>query len=141
MKKMLKITFILVIMLIIQFQTKTVYGKLQSTIEADGGGSSSSINIIDTNEYEPYKSYEDYNEALFEQKLKLKAKTVVAIIRNIGIVVAVIALMVIGIKTMVLSAEEKAAYKQALPGYLLGVFMIAAISAIPSLIYNVVNGW
>ena len=69
--------------------------------------------------------------------IKSKAKIVVTIIRNIGIVVSVIALMAIGLKTMFASVEEKSVYKQALPGYILGVILVVAITVLPSIIYDV----
>ena len=69
------------------------------------------------------------------------AGTIVAIIRNVGIVVAVIALMVIGFREMTGSVEQKSVIKQALPGYLIGVVMVVAITLIPTIIYNVVRNW
>ena len=37
------------------------------------------------------------------------------------------------------SVEEKSAYKEALPGYILGLIMVVAITTIPNLIYSVIN--
>ena len=70
-----------------------------------------------------------------------KASVIVAVIRNVGIVVSVIALMIIGIKAMTGSIEQKADYKKSLPGYILGVIMVIAITVLPSIIYEVVKNW
>ena len=65
-----------------------------------------------------------------------KGKVVVAAIRGIGIVVAIISLMVIGIKQMTASVEEKSIIKQAMPGYILGVILVVSITFLPTIIYN-----
>lgn len=79
--------------------------------------------------------------SMSDGEIVLKANIIVTVIRNIGIVVSVIALMIIGIKMMISSVEEKSILKQALPGYILGVIMIGAITLLPSMIYNIVKGW
>lgn len=65
-----------------------------------------------------------------------KAGKILGFIRNVGIVTSVIALMIIGLKTMFGSIEEKSKYKESLPGYLIGVFLLFATTTIPSIIYN-----
>jgi hypothetical protein len=139
MKKVLKIVLLLVIMLSIQFQMSISYAERPSVMVdpegtsagGKGGTSENTETIIDTDVYNP-NNYSIGSTTELEQK----AGIIVAVIRNVGIVVAVIALMIIGIKTVVASSEEKSVYKQALPGYLLGAFMVVAITAIPSLIYS-----
>lgn len=64
------------------------------------------------------------------------AKTIVAAVRAIGIVVSIVALMVIGIKQMTASVEEKSIIKQAMPGYILGLILVVSITFLPTLIYN-----
>ena len=115
MKKIVKIGIILVILFSIMAQLNICNAAL-----------------IDTGTYEPSNLGE-------EKTLVDKANVIASAIRNIGIVVAVIALMVIGIKAMVGSAEEKAEYKKSIPGYLLGAVMIAVISLIPSLILTLTS--
>lgn len=68
-----------------------------------------------------------------------RANVIVTVIRNVGIVISVVALMYIGLKTMTGSLEEKSHYKQALPGYIVGLVMVAAITLLPSIIYNAVS--
>lgn len=116
MKKVLKIGIILSMILIMFMQLNMVY--------ADS---------INPNEYDPSSHIE--NETLFVDKVKV----VLGIIRAVGIVVSVIALMIIGIKNMTGSIEEKSQYKQALPAYIIGAIMVMAMTALPSVIYDVVT--
>lgn len=73
-------------------------------------------------------------------EIKKKAGTVVAIIRNIGMVISVIALMIIGFKQMTASIEEKSILKQAMPGYIIGVILVAGITFLPTIIYQFAKG-
>lgn len=61
---------------------------------------------------------------------------IVGAIKNIGIAISVIILMIIGIKYMLGSFEEKATYKQTLLPYLIGAVILFTGSFIPSIIYN-----
>lgn len=63
-----------------------------------------------------------------------KAGIIVDIITTVGIVIAVITILIIGIKYMVGSIEEKAEYKKTMIPYLIGVVMIGSISGIIKLI-------
>ena len=60
------------------------------------------------------------------------------IISTLGIIVAVITIIVIGIKYMVGSVQEKAEYKKTMVPYLIGVFMIIGVSGILRLIAKLV---
>ena len=53
---------------------------------------------------------------------------------------SVVTLMIIGIKQMTASAEEKSILKQAMPGYILGAVMVFAMTVIPTLIYEFAKG-
>lgn len=79
------------------------------------------------------------NSPLFQSKLKV----IFGALRIIGTTLSVIILIVIGIKYMLGSAEEKADYKKSLIPYLLGTFFIFATTALPQLIYEIVQsiGW
>ena len=57
-----------------------------------------------------------------------------------GVVVAVIILMVLGIKYMMGSAEEKAEYKKTMIPYLVGAILIFAASTIANAVYKFANG-
>lgn len=61
---------------------------------------------------------------------------IVRIISTIGVVVSVIVLVVLGIKYMMGSAEEKAEYKKTLMPYIIGAGLVFAASAIATVVYN-----
>lgn len=69
-------------------------------------------------------------------KVQGKVGPILGNIRNVGIVFSVIFLMIIGIKAMIGSAEERAEYKKQIPKYLIGVAVLMMGSVIPQLIYN-----
>ncbi len=63
-------------------------------------------------------------------------KTIVGILQVVGIVVAVVVLLVIGIKYMMGSAEEKAEYKKVMIPYIIGALLIFAATTIVNVVYN-----
>lgn len=67
-------------------------------------------------------------------------QTIVTIMQVVGIVVAIVILLVLGIKYMVGSAEEKAEYKKTMMPYVIGAFMIFGATTIVNVIYSVVSG-
>lgn len=66
-------------------------------------------------------------------------KRVMGILQAVGIVIAVVVLMVLGIKYMMGSAEEKAEYKKTLLPYIIGAGFVFAASALAGIIYNFAN--
>lgn len=60
-------------------------------------------------------------------------------VSEIGIICSVIALMILGIKYMLGSVEEKAEYKKSFGIYILGAALVFAISTIVNLIYSIVK--
>lgn len=65
------------------------------------------------------------------------ANKVATIIRNVAIVVGVIMLMIIGVKYMLGSAEEKADYKKSLMPLVIGILIVMFASTIVSFILSV----
>ncbi len=63
-------------------------------------------------------------------------KNIVSILSTIGVVVAVIILLIIGIKYMVGSASEKAEYKKTMIPYLVGAVLIFGASAIAKVVVS-----
>lgn len=61
---------------------------------------------------------------------------IIGFVQIIGSALAVIMLIVIGIKYMIGSAEEKADYKKTLLPYVIGAVLIFAASNIAAMIYN-----
>ena len=61
---------------------------------------------------------------------------IVTIIQVVGIVIAVIVLLVIGIKYMIGSASEKAEYKKTMIPYIVGALLIFAGTSLVRVIYS-----
>lgn len=59
-----------------------------------------------------------------------KASGIYSVIVVIGVVVSVISLMIIGIKYMVGSVEQKAEYKKTMIPYIIGIVLLLSISTI-----------
>lgn len=85
---------------------------------------------------------DDYNPGTVEidDKANKKSGIVLGYIRNIGIVISIISLMIIGIRSMIGSSQEKSEYKESLGTFVIGVFILLACTTIPSLIYNAMSG-
>ncbi len=67
-------------------------------------------------------------------------QNVMGVIQVAGVVIAVIILMVLGIKYMMGSAEEKAEYKKTMIPYLVGAILIFAASTIANVVYKFATG-
>lgn len=65
---------------------------------------------------------------------------IMGIVQTVGVVVAVIILMVLGIKYMMGSAEEKAEYKKTMLPYIIGAILIFGATAIANMVYNFATG-
>ena len=64
---------------------------------------------------------------------------IVTIVSVIGSLASVIVLIVLGIKYMMGSAEEKAEYKKTLMPYVIGAALVFAASTIAGMVYNFAN--
>lgn len=67
-------------------------------------------------------------------------KSIVGILQTVGIVLSVIVLIVLGIKYMMGSAEEKAEYKKTMMPYIVGAALIFAASALAQVVYQFFTG-
>ena len=67
-------------------------------------------------------------------------KKIMGAVQGIGIGVAVIILVVVGIKYMMGSAEEKAEYKKTMIPYVVGAVLIGAASTIANAVYTFATG-
>lgn len=66
--------------------------------------------------------------------------TIVTIMQTVGVVVAVVILLILGIKYMMGSAEEKAEYKKTMVPYVVGAILIFASTTIVNVVYQLANG-
>ena len=71
------------------------------------------------------------------QIITSKGATIVSVIQVIGVVVTVISLMVMGIKYMIGSIEEKADYKKTMIPYLIGVFIFFSLTQVLAVVEKI----
>ena len=101
-----------------------------------GGGSGEKQSMDFSKQINP----EDWNPEIYQEqseKLNTMVGKVLGIIRNIGIIVSVISLMLIGLRTMFGSLEDKSHYKEVLPTFVIGVFIFLSCTTIPEMIYKI----
>lgn len=88
---------------------------------------------IDPNEWKPDDlEMQDYDEVVDV------AVVIIAVIRYVGVAVSIIVLLIIGIKYMTGTVQEKAEYKKTMIPYLIGVFIFFALSQILPLIIGLI---
>ncbi len=93
---------------------------------------STKVMAVNANEYDPRGRGGDAQEAIDG------AGVVLGYIRVVGIIIAIGAIMVIGIKYMFTSIEEKAEYKKKTIPLIIGIILITAIVNILDMIYEAV---
>ena len=71
-----------------------------------------------------------------DNTLLTTAGKVIGVIRNISVIAAVIIIMVLGVKYMMGSVEEKAEYKKSFLPLIIGVLCVVAASSIAGFIFN-----
>ena len=74
------------------------------------------------------------------QEIQTVGQNIVGILQTVGIVLSVIVLIVLGIKYMMGSAEEKAEYKKTMIPYVVGAALIFAASAFAQVVYQFFAG-
>ena len=79
----------------------------------------------------------DLNNAPVDDTFHNTGNAAVRVLTTIGMVASVVVLVILGIKFMAGSVEEKAAYKKSLFPYVIGAVLIFSASTIASVIYNV----
>ena len=145
MVKNKKNVFLIIIILVIFIQliSYPIISLGETTTAKEGTSTSTSVgqtgkDKLGLDDLDKYKGTQT-NSPLFQSKLKV----IFTALRIVGTTLSVIILIVIGIKYMLGSAEEKADYKKSLIPYLLGTFFIFATTALPQLIYEIVQsiGW
>lgn len=68
-----------------------------------------------------------------------KIQPIIGVITTVGIVASVVTLVALGIKYMIGSIEERAEYKKSMIPYLIGAFLVFAVSTVVSFIMNMSN--
>lgn len=137
MRKKLNISFIVILFLLFVsiFNFNISFAKTQQTLQQDGGGKKVDYSTsVNPNDYKPDNiSKSDVSE------VSGKVGVVLAAIRNISMVVSVIVLMIIGLKYILGSAEEKANYKATILPYIIGCVFAVTGTTIVDFIYRAVH--
>ena len=68
--------------------------------------------------------------------LQKKAGQIMGMIRNVAIVASVIIIMVLGVKYMLGSVEEKAEYKKSFMPLIIGIILVVSATTIAAFIFN-----
>lgn len=132
MKRILNIVTLIAVFLIVVniFNVKTSFATSEEQIIKVSALSTT----IDPDDYEP-DALTDADAGIVTDKIGV----VLGTIRNISVVVSVIALMIIGLKYIFGSVEEKANYKATLVPYVIGFVLAIAGTTLVDFIYNMVN--
>lgn len=69
-------------------------------------------------------------------ELTTRAGKVMGMIRNISIIASVIIIMVLGVKFMLGSVEEKAEYKKSFMPLIIGIVLVVSATSIATFIFN-----
>ncbi len=119
MKKFMKILTVLMIVMMIISTATMVFAAVDKEFDPSGyNGTGGTANV---------------------DKISDIGQNIVKVITAIGSIVSVIILMVLGIKYMIGSAEEKAEYKKTLMPYVIGAALVFAASTIASMVFTFVN--
>ena len=76
------------------------------------------------------------NSSVNTSKITDMGNSAVKIVTTIGMVASVVVLVVLGIKYMLGSAEEKAEYKKTLLPYVIGAVLVFAAATIASMVFQ-----
>ena len=71
--------------------------------------------------------------------IKNLGNNIIGVVRTVGVVISVVILLVLGIKYMMGSAEEKADYKKSMIPYVVGAILIFASTTIVGIVYDLAN--
>ncbi|OKZ65641.1 MAG: hypothetical protein BHW02_03850 [Clostridium sp. 28_12] len=112
-KTMKILTFIATILLVISLGTSTIFALTPSQVQPTDPG---------TNDIQTFGG------------------KILGILQTVGIVLSVIILVILGIKYMMGSAEEKAEYKKTMIPYLVGAVLIFLAPTIANTVYTLIKG-
>ena len=71
------------------------------------------------------------------EKIQSRAQIVMGIVNVVGVITSVVILMILGIKYMSSSIEEKAEYKKTFIYYVLGAVLLFVAPTLANIIYNI----
>lgn len=125
MKKTAKIiTVVLLALILITFSTNVFAGGKGSSTAITPSGLESKI---------------DYGTSSDTDSLMTQAGKIMGMIRNVAIIAAVIIIMVLGIKYMLGSVEEKADYKKSFIPLIVGIVLVVAATSIATFVIGIID--
>ena len=125
------IMLVIIFIILLNFNLK-VYASTGALGEPTGGSSSSEIDPTENPKY-----FKPDNSNATETELKSKAGLILEAINVFGVIVSVITLMIIGMKYMFGSIEEKAEYKKTATMYIIGAVLVFSVTTIPNILYKI----
>lgn len=145
-KNVLKVIIVVLITLMCFSKISYVYGMVSAKVpltpsgEGNSGSSDKTPSTIAPIE-DPITNPDFYRPGnvggteLFMEK----ANTIISGIRLVGTLIAVIAVIGMGIKYMLASASERAQYKETMIPYIIGAIMLFTISNVLGILYDLVK--
>lgn len=80
--------------------------------------------------------YDGSGASVSTDRIDNLGQNIISIVATVGSIISVVVLVVLGIKYMMGSAEEKAEYKKTLLPYIIGAALVFAASTVASVIFN-----
>ncbi len=90
--------------------------------------------LEDPEHYQPSENPTSNNTAFIE-----RANIAIGVIQLIGTLLSVVTFMVLGIRYMLASVQEKALYKETMGPYIVGAIMLFAIPNLISVLYDLIT--
>lgn len=142
-----KVIILILITLLCFSKPNNVYGvtdleDMAVPLDPDDGNGSSSGSSTGAPIKDPITNPDFYapsNMTNDNEKFIKMANTIIATISIMGTVIATISIIVIGIRYMLASAQEKAMYKETMIPYLIGAVMVFTIPNLVRIIYDLVK--
>ena len=110
---------------------------VSQTVQAQNMGEGTEEKTFNPEEYKPTST----SSVSGATKLGEIGNDIIGIVQVIGSISSVVALILIGIKYVMGSVEEKAEYKQTLKPYLIGAIMVFGITNLLGIIQSIVIGF
>ena len=85
------------------------------------------------------KSIGDGGGNVETQSVENFGRAIVSVVKVIGVIVAVVVLLILGVKYMLGSAEERAEYKKTMVPYIVGAVLIFASTTLVGIVYDLAD--
>lgn len=143
MKKVRNVILIVTVLMSIILSTNC-YAKEDEILVAHGGGGGTHAAITTDLDSDTIINPDDYKPTSVKSTDlgagKSKAEKIIGAVTLIGIIVSIVSIMILGIKCMIGSIEERAEYKKSMLPMLIGMILLFGTSTILNIINKVING-